>query len=107
MDHRQRLTHIERPMTKEEREQAATIREGARKDFPPKETPERPIPPGIPRRIHDARKERGVTRYELGKIAGVPSTAVRAIEEGDDVPMSQFRAVAAALGLTIELVEQT
>jgi hypothetical protein len=42
-----------------------------------------------------------------GKIAKVPSTVVRAIEEGDDVPLSQFRAVVAALGLTIELVEQS
>jgi hypothetical protein len=36
----------------------------------------------------------------------VASTVVRAIEQGDDVPLSQLRAVAAALGLSIELVEQ-
>jgi len=46
-----------------------------------------------------------MTRYGLGQIARVPSTAVRAIENGDDVPLSQLRAVAAALGLIIELVE--
>ncbi len=46
-------------------------------------------------------------RYELGLKANVPSTVVRAIEQGDDVPTSHFRAVAASLGLTIELVEQT
>jgi hypothetical protein len=46
-----------------------------------------------------------MTRYELGRIAGVPSTAVRAIENGDDVPLSQFRAVVGALGLKIELAE--
>ena len=47
-----------------------------------------------------------MTRYELGQTAKVPSTVVRAIEQGDDVPLSQFRAVVAALGLNIEWVEQ-
>ena len=47
-----------------------------------------------------------MTRYELGQAADVPSTVVRAIEQGDDVPLSQFRAVVAALGLALELVEQ-
>lgn len=106
-EQRQPLKHIERPMTDEQRQQAAAIRQGAKQDFPPKDVPERPILPGIPQRIHDARKQRGITRYELGQSADVPSTVVRAIEQGDDVPMSQFHAVVAALGLTIELVEQT
>ena len=46
-------------------------------------------------------------RYELGKIANVPSTLVRAIEQGDDVLLSQFHAVVTSLGLVIELVEQS
>jgi ribosome-binding protein aMBF1 (putative translation factor) len=100
------LEHINRPLTEEERRLAADIREGAKKDFPPKVVAARPVPPGIPRRIHDARTQRGMTRYEVGQIADVPSTVVRAIEQGDDVPLSQFHAVAAALGLAIELVEQ-
>ena len=101
------LKHIERPMTDEERRQAVAIREGAVKDFPPKVVPKPPIPLGIPRQIHDARRQRGMTRYELGQTAKVSSTVVRAIEQGEDVPLSQFRAVIAALGLKIELVEQT
>ena len=100
------LQHINRPLTEEERRLAADIREGAEKDFPPKTVAARSVPPGIPQRIHDARKRRGMTRYEVGQIADVPSTVVRAIEQGDDVPLSQFHAVAAALGLAIELVEQ-
>jgi hypothetical protein len=48
-----------------------------------------------------------MTRYELGRLAGVPSTIVRSIEDGDDVPLSQFNAVVAALGLAIELVQQS
>ncbi|MFV1965383.1 MAG: hypothetical protein ACC628_08165 [Pirellulaceae bacterium] len=47
-----------------------------------------------------------MTRYEVGPNADVPSTVVRAIEQGDDIPLSQLHAVAAALGLTIKLVEQ-
>ncbi len=101
------LNHINRPLTDEERHQAAAIREGARQDFPPKKVQEKPPPAGLPRRIHDARTQRRLTRYELGRLANVPSTVVRAIEQGDDVPMSQFHAVVKALGLTIELVEHT
>ena len=65
-----------------------------------------PVALGIPQRIHDARRRRGMTRYQVGQIADVPSTVVRAIEQGDDVPFSEFHAVATALGLAIELVEQ-
>lgn len=100
-----KLRHINRPLTYAERRQAARIREGAQRDFPPKAAEQRPCPPGIPTQIHDARSQREMTRYELGQIAGVPSTVVRAIENGEDVPLSQFRAVVAALGLAIELVE--
>ena len=98
--------HVNRPLTDEERRLAADIREGAKRDFPPKTAAQRPIPPGIPQQIHDARRRRGLTRYEVGQIAGLPSTVIRAIEQGDDVPLSHFHAVAAALGLTIELLKQ-
>jgi len=101
-----KLKHINRPLTEDERRLAQTIREGAQQDFPPRPVAEKAPPPGIPSRIQGARKRRGMTRYELGQTAKVPSTVVRAIEEGDDVPLSQFRAVVAALGLNIELVEQ-
>lgn len=106
MAEKRSLKHVNRPLTEEQRQQAATIREGAEHDFPPKDVEEKPTPPGIPSRIQEARKQRGMTRYELGQIANVPSTVVRAIEQGDDVPLSQFNALVAALGLTIELVEQ-
>jgi ribosome-binding protein aMBF1 (putative translation factor) len=107
MDKQNQIKHIERKMTDEERQQAEVIRAAAQHDFPPK-TVEQPMPPsGIPRRIRDAREGRGMTRYELGQIANVPSTVVRAIEQGDDVPLSQFQAIVAALGLAIELVGQS
>jgi len=106
MAKRKKLEHIHRPLTEEERRQAVTVREGAERDFPPKPGAEKASPPGIPSRIEAARKRRGMTRYELAQTAKVPSITVRAIEKGEDVPLSQFHAVAAALGLSIELVEQ-
>jgi DNA-binding transcriptional regulator YiaG len=102
-----KLEHMNRPLTDEERQRAASIREGAMRDFPPKALEREGPLPGIPNRIEAARRRLGITRYEHGRTAHVPSTVVRAIEQGDDVPLSQFRAVAAALGLGIELVEQT
>jgi ribosome-binding protein aMBF1 (putative translation factor) len=101
-----KLEHIHRRFTDEERRRAVTIREGAEQDFPPKSVAEEAPPPGIPSQIEAARKRRGMTRYELGQTANVASTVVRAIEQGEDVPLSQLRAVAAALRLNIELVEQ-
>ena len=103
-----KLTHINRPLTDEERRRAGDIRAAAEKDFPPKSLRERPSPPsGIPAQMCAARKARGLTRYALGQLAGVPSAAIRDIEQGADMPLSQLRAVATALGLTIELVHQT
>jgi len=102
----EKLEHIHRRLTDEERRLAVTIREGAEQDFPPKSAAQGASASGIPSQIEAARKRRGMTRYELAQTANVASTVVRAIEQGEDVPLSQFRAVAAALGLNIELVEQ-
>jgi hypothetical protein len=48
-----------------------------------------------------------LTRYAVGQLAGVPSIAVREIEQGGDVPLSHLQAIAGALGLVVELVNQT
>lgn len=101
-----KLQHINRRLTDDERKLAAEIREGAKNEFPSKHVAEIPPPPGIPQRMHAARQTRGITRYELGQLADVPSTVVRDIEQGHDVPLSQLQSVANVLGLTIELVEQ-
>jgi ribosome-binding protein aMBF1 (putative translation factor) len=101
------LEPINRPLSSEERQQAKIIREGVQRDFPPKPVAQKVPPPGIPSQIQTARKQRGMTVYELGQTAKVPAAVVRAIEQGEDVPLSQFRAVVAALRLNIELVEQT
>jgi DNA-binding XRE family transcriptional regulator len=104
MAEERKIERVERRLTPDERARAAEVRDAVMREFPPKAVS--PPLPGIPQRVHDARKQRGITRYELGKIANVPDTAIRAIERGEDVPLSQFSAVIAALGLAIELIEQ-
>ncbi|MBW3598232.1 MAG: helix-turn-helix transcriptional regulator [Planctomycetes bacterium] len=94
-------------MSDDERRTAEAIRAGAKRDYPPKAATTPAIPSGLPNHVHTTRRKRGMTRYELGKKAGVPATVVRAIELGDDVPLSHFQAVVEALGLTMELVEQS
>ncbi|MEO8166442.1 MAG: helix-turn-helix transcriptional regulator, partial [Betaproteobacteria bacterium] len=102
------------PILAERRKPSGTAKTGglapfrySPKDFPPKQIQQKSPPPGIPSQIFAAREQRAMTRYELGKIANVPSTVVRAIEQGDDVPLSQFHAVVTSLGLVFELVEHS
>ncbi len=101
-----KLKHINRPLTREERKRGLAIREGAQKDFPPKAPSRQESPGRIASQIQAVRERRGMTRYEVGQAAQVPSAVVRAIEQGDDAPLSQFRAVLEVLGLHLELVEQ-
>ena len=103
-----KLTHVNRQLTEEERARHAQIREAAMKDVPPKPgTGRRPSPPGIPSQIRQAREARGLTWYALAKLAGIPNQAtIRDIEQGKDVHVSNLQAVANALGLKLELVEQ-
>jgi ribosome-binding protein aMBF1 (putative translation factor) len=103
-----KLSHINRPLTDEERARHVAIREAAIQDFPPKrEAGQAPSPPGIPASIREAREARRLTWYALAKLAGIekPST-IRDIERGDEVRLSDLQRVAGALGLKLELVEQ-
>lgn len=101
----EKLKHIERRLTDEERARHALIREAAVRDSPPKATARRPAPPGIPAQVRQAREALGLTWYALAKAAGIPNQAtIRDIEQGKDVKLSNLQAVAAALGLRLELV---
>jgi DNA-binding XRE family transcriptional regulator len=102
------LQHINRQLTEEERARHGQIRAGAMQDIPPKRGTDRtPSPPGIPTRIRQAREAQGLTWYALAKAAGIPNQAtIRDIEQGKDVRLSNLQAVAAALGLKLELIEQ-
>jgi len=102
------LKHVNRRLTDEERARHAQIRAAAIRDIPPREDSGRkPSPPGIPARIRQAREARGLTWYALAKVAGIPNQAtIRDLEQGKDVKLSNLQAVAAALGLKLELIEE-
>jgi len=104
---KRKLQHDNRRLTTQERTRAAQIREVAAKDFPTKpDTGRKPSPPGIPTQIRQAREVRQLTWYALAQQAGISNQAtVRDIELGKDVKLSNLQAVAAALGLELELVE--
>ena len=104
---KKKLKHVNRRLTDKERARHARIREEAMKDIPPKRGASRAqSPPGIPAQIQRARKAQGLTWYALAKRPGIPNQAtIRDIEQGKDVKLSNLQAVAAALGLELELVE--
>src|SRR5438128_12644287 len=103
-----KFKHVNRRLTDEERARHAQIREAALRDIPPKlGTGRKPSPQGLPAQIRRAREARGLTWYALAKLAAIPNQAtIRDMEQGKDVTLSNLQAVAAALGLTLELVEQ-
>lgn len=58
------------------------------------------------RRISAGCEAQGLTWYALAKLAGIPNpNTVRDIEYGRDAQLSNVQAVAKALGLRLELVE--
>src|SRR5947209_2306460 len=99
---------IIRPATAEERRRHADIRAKVKEEFPPLPTAGRPeSPPGLPAQIRTAREARGLTWYAVAKLAGIPNpNTVRDIEFGRDAQLSNVKAVAQALGLRLELVEE-
>jgi hypothetical protein len=99
---------IVRPATPEERARHAAIREQVMQEFPPAEGAGRKdSPPGIPAQLRSAREARGLTWYAVAKLAGIPNpSTVRDIEYGRDAQLSNVQAVAKALGLRLELVEE-
>jgi DNA-binding XRE family transcriptional regulator len=104
-----KLKHVERRLTDEDRARLVKIREAAVQDFPPKPGSGRlPSAPGILSRIRQAREAQGLTWYALAKLASISDQAtIRDIERGKDVKLSELEVVAGALGLKLELVEQT
>lgn len=104
---KKKLQHLSRRLTAEERARQVRIRDAATKDFSPKPgTGRKPSPPGIPTRIRQAREAQQLTWYALARQAGIPNQAtIRDIELGKDVRLSNLQAVAAVLGLELELVE--
>jgi hypothetical protein len=102
-----KLQHVNRRLSDEERARHARIREAAMRDIPPRAgTGRKSAPPGIPAQIRVAREAQGLTWYALAKRAGIADQGIiRDVEQGKDVSLSSLQAVAAALGLELELVE--
>src|SRR5262249_2987254 len=100
---------IVRPATAEERRRHAEIRAKVLQEFPPAPGGGRHLsPPGLPAQLRAAREAKGLTWYAVAKLAGIPNpNTVRDIEYGRDAQLSNVQAVAKALGLRLELVEET
>lgn len=105
---KKKFKRVIRPATAEERKRHAEIREKVMKESPPAPgAGRRESPPGIPAEIRRAREAMGLTWYALAKLAGIPNpNTVRDIEYGRDAQLSNVQAVARALGLRLELVEE-
>ncbi len=103
-----KIKRILRAATPEEQERHTAIREQILEEFPPgEEAPREESPPGIPTQVRQARQARGLSWYGLAKLAGIPnSNTIRDIEYGRDAQLSTLQAVARALGLRLELVEE-
>jgi DNA-binding phage protein len=99
---------IIRPATADDRKRHAEIRAKVMQEFPPAEDAgRRDSPPGLPAQLRAAREAKGLTWYAVAKLAGIPNpNTVRDIEYGRDAQLSNVKAVATALGLRLELVEE-
>lgn len=99
-----KLTRIERKLTVDERRRHAKIRAAAEKEFPSKRRSSAAASLGIPATIRAEREAQGLTWYALAQKSRIPNQAtIRDIELGKDVKISSLQAVAAALGLSLEL----
>lgn len=91
-----------------ERKRLAETRRKVKQEFPPRRQPRlEPASGGIAAEIRAAREAQGLTWYAVAKRAGIPNpNTVRDLEYGRDVKLSNLEAVAAVLGLKLELVER-
>jgi hypothetical protein len=93
-------------LSRQELDRVKEIRRQAMQDFPPDPNRPRPATVGLGAQIRAARKTKGLTWYAVARLAGIPNPAtIRDIEFGRDAKLSNIEAVAAALGLKLELVE--
>ena len=94
-------------ISKQEAERLNDIRRKAMAEFPPDPNRPRPATTGVGAQIRAAREAKGLTWYAVARQAGIPNPAtIRDIEYGRDAKLSNIEAVATALGLKLELVEQ-
>jgi ribosome-binding protein aMBF1 (putative translation factor) len=96
------------PQSAAERERLREIREQVEQEFPPSSSSRlKPAIEGVGAQIRAARESRGMSWYAVAEKANLPDASiVRDLECGREVTFSTIEAVAAALGLKIELVKQ-
>jgi hypothetical protein len=97
------------PLSEEERHRLQQIRAKVMEEFPPRDPPRlQPATCGIGVQIRIAREAQGLTWYSLAEKAGLSSAnVIRDIEYGREVTLPDLEAVVSALGLKLELVEQS
>jgi DNA-binding transcriptional regulator YiaG len=96
-----------RKLTDEEKSRHAEVRAQVMQEFPPaKKKKHQPVRTGIAAELRRARKAQQLTFYAVAKRAGIPnSNTVKDVEYGRDARLSNIEAIAAALGLKLEVVE--
>jgi ribosome-binding protein aMBF1 (putative translation factor) len=101
-------SHSPGPTTDDQRQRLQNVCEKAMQEFPPRKKPRlQPVTSGIGAQIRAAREAQGLTWYSLAEKAGLQSAnIVRDIEYGREVTLGHIEAVAAALGLKLELVQR-
>lgn len=94
-----------RKLTEAESSRYGKLREEIEQEFPPKAQQENlPVPGSIAERLRTAREAQGLTWYAVAKAAGIPNSGtIRDMEAGADAKLSNVQAVAAVLGLRLEL----
>ena len=92
----------------EEADRLNDIRRKALEEFPPDPNRPRPAENGVGAQVRAAREAKGLSWYGLAELTGTTDAeTIRDIEYGRDVKLSHVEAVASALGLTLQLVEQS
>ena len=102
----EKYTRVSRKLTSEQRRAYDNVREEAKHAFPPLQPASEPSGKGrIALAIRQARKARGLTFEQLAERSGIGSAELaRDIEYGGDAKVSDIAAIAAVLGLRLELV---
>jgi DNA-binding phage protein len=105
----EKFSRTSRTLSAEQKREYDAIRQTAQAEFPPLAPAQGPSAKGrIALALRAARVEQGLTLEQLARQAGfADAEIVRAIEYGSDAKLSDITAIAAALGLSVELVSDT
>lgn len=94
------------PVSADEARRLNEIRRQTEAEFPPASAAPQPVTTGVGAQVRTAREARKLTWYSLAELAKTRPETIRDLEYGRSVQLSDVEAVAAALGLSLELVEQ-